>query len=111
MKTFFKLASIVAVTAALVQTIQATPIVGNIGFTGRATYDTGSAGTATGVVGWTNSIVNGTTGNFTTVANGTSVAFAAPWSFNSGAVANFWSVGGFTFNLLSSWITYQGNGL
>lgn len=107
--TFTKFAGVAVVALALVQTLQAAPIVGNIGFTGRAQFDTGSAGSATQVINWVTPTVNGTTGAFTSVANGTAVNFASPWSFNTVAPINpFWSVGGFTFQLLSSSITFQG---
>ena len=93
----------------LAQTIQAVPITGNIGFTGRVSYDTTSAGTATEVVNWVNPKVNGTDGAFTGIADGTAVNFVSPWFFNTGsAINNFWSVGGFSFQLLSSWIVSQG---
>ncbi len=111
--TFTKFASVAVIALALVQTIQATPIpnpvIGNIGFTGRAQFNTGSAGSATEVLNWVAPAVNGTTGSFTTVANGTSVNFSPAWFFvTTSPIANFWSVGGFTFQLLSSSVTVQG---
>ena len=108
MKKMIKFGGLAVVVLALAQSVQAAFITGNIGFTGRVTYDTGSAGNATQVATWINPAVNGTSGDFTTIANGTAVSFAAPWSFVSGPVASFWSVGGYTFNLLSSGITSQG---
>src|SRR5947207_13745946 len=36
--------------------------------------------------------------------------FAGTWTFNSGPITNFWSVGGFTFDLISSTILQQGEG-
>jgi hypothetical protein len=111
MKNMFKFAGVAALVLALSQTLQAVPITGAIGFTGRVSLDTTSAGTATEVVNWVNPAVNGTTGSFTTVANATSVNFASPWFFTTTSPINtFWTVGGFTFQLLSSWITYQGGG-
>jgi len=44
------------------------------------------------------------------VTDGDAVTIAFPWSFNSGAVPNFWTVDGFVFNLSSSSITMQGGG-
>ena len=108
MKKMIKFGGLAAVVLALAQTVQAAFITGNIGFTGRVTYDTGSAGTATQVASWITPTVNGTSGDFTTVANGTAVAFVAPWSFASGPVAGFWSVGGYTFDLIASSVTSQG---
>jgi hypothetical protein len=50
-------------------------------------------------------------GSFTgLVTDGDAVTIAFPWSFNSGAVPNFWRVDGFVFNLTSSSITSQGGG-
>ncbi len=96
---------------ALAQTIQAIPITGDIGFTGRASYDTTSAGTATEVVNWINPNVNGTSGSFTGIANGTPSNLVSPWFFaTSSAINSFWTAGGFTFQLLSSWVTAQGAG-
>jgi hypothetical protein len=100
------------------QQAQAVPIVGHITFAGTVTLNTGSAGTATAVVagGWHGT--NGTglpdvmsrDGDFATfVANGAPVTFTAlQWNFNSGAVPSFWAVGGFTFDLTSSIIVFQG---
>jgi len=96
---------------AIAQTTQATMITGNIGFTGRVSLDTTSAGSATEVVNWFSPTVNGTSGGFTTVANGTSVSLVSPWFFTTTSPVNsFWTVGGFTFQLLSSSITFQGSG-
>ena len=50
-------------------------------------------------------------GSFTgLVTDGDAVTIAFPWSFNSGAVPNFWQVDGFVFNLTSSSIMMQGGG-
>ena len=90
------------------------PITGNITWGGSVELDTSSAATATMVIlnGWhggsTTPIVGAPQvqsrdGDFATfVAVGDGTAFASPWSFNSGAVTNFWSVDGFQFDLLSS---------
>src|SRR6266480_5237700 len=102
--------------ALLSQPAQADEIIGTITFGGTVNLDTASAGTATAVTGWHgfggvgNPLVVDADGDFLTyVTPGVSSAvFATPWSFNSGAVANFWSVGGFTFNLVASSIFSQG---
>jgi hypothetical protein len=47
-------------------------------------------------------------GSFSGIAAGTQATFASDWFFNSGAVANLWSVGGFTFDLSSSQVAFQG---
>jgi hypothetical protein len=106
--TFAKIASVAAIALALVQTSQAAFITGNIGFSGLAVYDTGSVDTATKVISWVTPVVSGTTGSFSGIGNNTPVNFAPMWSFNSPTGINpFWSVGGFTFQLLSSVITAQ----
>ena len=84
-------------------------ITGNIGFTGQANLDSPSVGTATEVVSWSNTAVNGDAGSFGSIALNTPASFAGatPWSFNSGGLADFWTVGGFTFDLTSSSIDTQ----
>jgi hypothetical protein len=97
------------------QQAQATPITGTITFFGTVTLDTLDVNTATMVTAWHG--VGGTGSPFVASADGSfagldgmAVTFAAPWSFNSGAVAGFWSVGGFVFDLIVSSITFQGGG-
>src|ERR1035437_1903141 len=116
MKKMIKFAGIAAVALALVQTVQAVPITGSIGFSGvGVTYDTGSAATANAVTSWISPVVSGGSGSFPApslfaVANGTAVTFApGTWNFNTvSTINNFWAVGGFTFNLLSSYVLTQG---
>src|SRR5438477_12349365 len=109
----------VLITVALLSvgaTLRAAEISGDISFTGSVNLDTGSAGTATAVTGWHGfggvgnpPVVDASGDRLTDGPVGVSQAiFATPWSFNSGAVANFWSVGGFTFNLVASSIFSQG---
>ena len=102
------------------QRAQAQAITGNITWGGGVQLDTSSAANATMVIsnGWsggsTTPIVgapqvqsrDGTFATFVAVGDGT--AFASPWSFNSGAINNFWSVDGFQFDLTASTITNQG---
>lgn len=96
-------------------TSQAATINGNIGFSGTVSLDTNSAGTATSVTAFHfagnmgNPYASTASGDFSS-ALGMAVTFATPWSFNSGPLANFWTVGGFTFDLISSSITTQGFG-
>jgi hypothetical protein len=106
------LMAIMAMSVAVIGTneVPAVPINGTIGFTGGVQLDTSSADTATEVTGYTSSVVTARGGDFSSVALNSAVAFATPWSFNSGPLNAFWSVGGFTFNLLASSITYQANG-
>jgi hypothetical protein len=95
--------------------LQAAQITGGITFAGGAQFDTGSADTATAVVSWLNEAGNpptvvSTTLDFNIVPIGSPVSLFAPWSFNSGPVPNFWTAGGFTFDLTSSAIVVQGSG-
>src|SRR6266436_8508943 len=96
------------------QQAQATAITGDIQFAGETQFDTNSLATATTVVTWYDvfhnagfSSVTSGTGDFAGIAPGTSAAMAA-WAFNpSTPTPGLWSVGGFTFNLLSSTIVTQ----
>lgn len=112
-----KLLIIAAVTAAvcgLGGVANAVTISGNITFAGGVELNTSSAGTATEVLAWTGAGGTGmpevisADGSFSTIAPGTAVSFTAPWFFDSGAVADLWSVGGYTFDLTSSSIVFQG---
>ena len=113
-KNWIKMAAVAVAVCGLAGIAQAVPISGNITFAGGVTLDTSSAGTATEVLSWTGPggtglpVVISADGSFSGVAGGTQATFAAPWHFNSGAVAGLWSVGGFTFNLTSSHIVFQG---
>ena len=94
--------------------LEAAQIMGSITFAGGVNLNTSSAGTATAVTGWTGP---GGTGNPFVLSSSLSagavsfaspVTFTAPWSFVSGPVTSFWSVGGYTFDLVSSSIFSQG---
>ena len=112
--TLIKFAGVATVAFALVQSLQAAPISGTIGFTGNVTLNSGSASTATAVVAWGNPTpvtVTTATGSFATVSAGTAVTGLGAWTFNFPSVSTptfSWSVGGFTFNLASSSIISQG---
>ena len=95
------------VTAMFHQTAQAVPITGNIGFSGSAQLDSTSVQTATKVVSWNKNTVDSESGSFSSVPIGSAVLLASPWMFNSGTLNNFWTVGGFTFNLISSSVFSQ----
>jgi hypothetical protein len=122
MKSLSKTILAVLVTAVVTcglfcQHVQASQITGNITFAGTVTLNTKSVNTATIVTGWHGlgagdlPQVASHDGDFNGfVADGDGVTIAFPWSFNSGAVPNFWSVDGFVFNLTSSSITTQGGG-
>ena len=109
MKSITKYTGIAAaVVLALNQHLQAVPITGNITFSGSVQLDAGSVGTATEVTSWINPIsVGGGSGSL--VGAGTTGIFSdANWSFNTSTpINNFWVVGGFSFELLSSWILSQ----
>ncbi len=105
MKNIVKFLAVAAVAVALNQTVQAVPITGNIGFSGDAILNASTEAAATGVVanGWEDVVTGSTSsGSFASIAPLTSVTLLSPWSFNSGPLANFWTVGGFTFNLTAS---------
>lgn len=112
-----KLHHITGVAALLLAATQvhAVPVTGSIGFTGGATFNTSSAATATQVTSWVSPQVTLDSGVFAVpsvfaITPGTAVAFApGAWNFNTTTPINsFWSVGGFTFELLSSSVTSQG---
>jgi hypothetical protein len=108
--TIFKFIGVMAVGLSLAQAVQASQMSGTIGFTGRVVLNTGTASTASQVIAWLSPTVNGTSGDFGSVANGTSVNMinATPWSFVSGSVTAFWQVGGFSFDLIGSSVLSQG---
>jgi len=125
MKLKSKIAATLAVLA-LASTAHAAMITGTINMgtdssvAGNGIVLANSAGVAltTGVAGatqvkqWVNPIVTSTSGDFTSIANGTAVSFATPWVFNPSTGYNpLWSVGGFTFNLSSSAFNFFGNTL
>src|SRR3984957_9813805 len=113
-RTWLKIAMVAAAICGVAGMAQAVPITGDITFAGGVQLDTSSAGTATEVLAWTGPggtgmpVVISDDGSFSGIAPGTQVAFTSPWFFNSGAVASLWSVGGFTFDLTSSHIVFQG---
>ena len=104
-----------ASSALSTQEAEATPINGTIDFAGSAIFDTTSLATATQVVQWRDvfgnagfSNVAAVSGDFSGIALGTQAAMAASWAFNpSTPTPGLWSVGGFTFDLLSATIVTQ----
>src|ERR1051325_11762927 len=92
------------------QQAQAARINGTIDFAGSVMFDTQSLATATQVTQWRDvfgnlgfSNVAATTGDFSTISLGTQATMAMPWIFSpSTGTPGLWSVGGFTFDLLSS---------
>lgn len=93
---------------ALASAATAAQISGGITFAGGATLDTLDVATATQVSSWNNVTVSSRSGDFVAyVGVGDSVTLAGPWTFNSGALAGLWTVGGLTFDLVSSSIFSQ----
>ena len=98
-------------------------IVGDIQFAGRADLNGNTLtpnppnpfppspiipATAVEAGGFTSVTVSSTSGDFSVVPNSTPVTYTPlQWNFNSGAIANFWTVGGFTFDLTSSAVQSQ----
>ncbi|HEX5491531.1 MAG TPA: VPDSG-CTERM sorting domain-containing protein [Candidatus Udaeobacter sp.] len=99
------------------QQAEAARINGTIDFAGAVQFDTGGGGlaTASSVVQWRDvfgnagfSNVADVTGDFSGIALGTQALMATPWTFNpSTFTPGLWSVGGFTFDLLSSVVITQ----
>jgi hypothetical protein len=114
MKMLKTLGLTLAMAGLLAAPALATEISGTITFAGTVTLDTASAGSATQVTGWYgfggvgNPFVASVGGDFDTYINpGDAATLTSPWFFNSGALPALWSVGGFTFDLVSSAITNQ----
>ena len=78
---------------------------GNIDFSGKVTLNTESLATATTVTEFSSTKVLDSDGDFALFAPANTLAtITSPWSFSSGTVAPFWQAGGFTFDLISSWV-------
>lgn len=111
-KTLLTLALGLAAIGLATPQAQAIQITGSITFSGGAIANTLDINTATQVTTWDNPVVQSRSGTvYTAALVGLPVAIASPWTFASGAVANFWVVaGGFSFDLISSSVTTQGSG-
>jgi hypothetical protein len=112
-KNWIKKIAVAASVVCLASMAQATMITGNIGFSGAVDLNSTTANSATAVTSWLNTVAASPSGSFVGIVNNgdaVSMTGATPWSFNSGALANFWSVDGFTFNLTSSSIVSQVGG-
>ena len=112
--SFIKLLSVAAAALTLSSTAQAALITGTIDFSGTATLNTNVLQNATHVIanGFSNVTVSNTEAgsSLAAVANGTAVTFTgAQYNFNGTGlpIANFWSVGGFSFQLTSSAVIVQ----
>jgi len=98
------------------QQAQATPIQGTIEFAGSVHFNTNSLATAHRVVTWYDihnnagfsSVAPSSTGDFSGILGGTQATMAQPWIFNpSTPTPGLWSVGGFSFDLLTSTVVTQ----
>src|SRR5215813_6080554 len=98
------------------QQAQAAHINGDIQFAGEVAFDTHSLATATKVMTWFDvfhnagfSSVTSATGDIAMfVSSGDQASMPNVWTFNpSMATPGLWSVGGFTFDLLSSTVITQ----
>ncbi len=101
----------VAVGLLCVGQAQATPITGDLGFSGASTFNTTSLATAKRINSWF-AFVGTTSGSFVGVPIGSAVTLAMPWTFNpSTPTPGLWSVGGFSFDLATAAIDVQNSHL
>jgi len=98
-----------ALTLATCQATVAAPVTGSVTISGTVQLDNTNLNFATVVLEWTNTVA-GATGAFASAANKPVVFSPNAWSFNSGPVTNLWSVGGLTYDLVSSTVQADGGG-
>ena len=119
MKTsFIKFLGAVALMAGLASSASAAYLQGTILFTGKAALNNAPPAT-TKVTAWKTSSATGNTigkldvagadGSFAPV-DGMKASFTSPWTFTDTNIVNFWSVGGFSFDLASAVKTVMGSG-
>jgi hypothetical protein len=111
-KTTFAVLAIGFISCTLFpQQAQATMVTGDITFSGIVTYDSTSLGSATRVLTWNSSSVLSNSGDFAGFTFvGQAVTMAATYIFSSSTpTPGLWSVGGFTFDLISTTIVSQSN--
>jgi hypothetical protein len=120
-KTILAVIAAGLVTSAFSTQAHAARINGTIDFAGSVRFNSSALQTAThlqdatqvaqwrdvfGNLGFSN--VAATSGDFSGIALGTQATMATPWIFSpSTATPGLWSVGGFTFDLLSSTVVMQ----
>jgi len=94
------------------QDATATLITGSIGFNGQVQYNTGDLNTADIITSWANARTAGAgSGSFSGIAQNTAANSNVPWNFDpSTPMPALLSVGGFTFDVLTSTIVTQGGG-
>lgn len=117
-KSFIKFLGAVALVAGLASSASAAYLQGTILFTGKAALNNAPPAT-TKVTAWKTSSATGNTlgkldvadadGSFTSV-DGMKASFTSPWTFTDTNISNFWSVGGFSFDLTSAVKSIAGNG-
>ncbi len=91
------------------QQTQATPIAGDITFGGIVTFDNTNLGLAKEVMTWNFALVTSGSGDFGSIPLFSAVTIS-PWIFSpSTPTTPLWSVGGFSFDLMSSTIVSQTN--
>jgi len=118
MKSLSKTLLAVLATGVLSCAVFSQQLNGDIQFAGETHFDTNSLATATRVVTWFDvfhnagfSSVTSGTGDFAGIAPGTQATMAQPWIFNpSTPTPGLWSVGGFSFDLLTSTVVTQNAG-
>jgi len=103
--------------ALCVQRAQAAYLNAALNFAGGLEMNSGSVNTASQVTGWLDEGMNppgvtGASGNFAIAMIGDPVIFnASPWNFLAGGpVPLFWTVDGFTFNLIASTVDFNQDG-
>jgi hypothetical protein len=97
------------------QEAQAAHINGTIDFAGSVRFDSSALQNVTQVAQWRDvfgnagfSNVAATMGDFSSIPLGTQATMATPWIFNpSTNTPGLWSVGGFTFDLMSATVVDQ----
>lgn len=104
MKTFTQIAAVATGLAALTQTVQATPITGSVALSSSTMIlNSSSITTASEVVNWGAVSASGSLNGVTVP---TSASMASPWFFAGPTITalpynNFWTVGGYSFQLQS----------
>jgi hypothetical protein len=89
-------------------TAPAAMINGTLNLRAGSVVDHPEIGQTTGILAWSNPAVSNRSGDFVAlISPDQAVNLVAPWSFESGPVSQFWSVGGFVFDLVSSEIVEQ----
>jgi hypothetical protein len=110
-KTILALVAAIAAAGFTPHKAQATQITGQLNLHGQAKFTPNTLGGATSVTSFKNVTVDfGSTGAFSGISVGTSVAMSSSYIFSpSSGTPTLWSVGGFTFDLQTSSVVMQNN--